>query len=72
MNKARQRIEEIFWAALEVPEAGRRREFLDRECDAALRAEVENLLSAHAGAEHFFAEMSLQFNHTATTASDTH
>ena len=72
MNKGAHRIEEIILAALEAPEAGRRQEFLDRECDHALRVEVENLLSAHAGAEHFLAEMSLQLNHTATTASDTH
>ena len=46
------RVKELFAAALEC-DAAAREEFLVRECagDAALRAEVESLLAAHAGSD---------------------
>jgi hypothetical protein len=55
-------MEELFLAALELPDAGQRKEFLDRECDGALRAEVDEYLSIHPDAESYFAEMTLQLN----------
>ena len=49
-----QRVKEILGAALEA-EADRRQELLDERCggDAPLRADVEALLQAHAGASTF-------------------
>ncbi len=54
MNAARlARLEELFHAALELEPAARA-EFLDRECaDDAVRAELEELLAADAGAARF-------------------
>jgi len=56
METARQRMEELFDAALELKNAAERNAFLDRECsgDAGLRAWVERLLAAHARSEDFF------------------
>jgi hypothetical protein len=73
MNAGRQSMEEIFLAALELPDAGRRKEFLDRECggSTALRDEMERLLSVHAEAERYFAEMALQLNQMLPTAFET-
>src|ERR1017187_3450498 len=55
MDTARQRIESLLDAALELPDAART-PFLDCECadDAALRARVERLLSAHGQSKVFF------------------
>lgn len=66
-------LEEIFVAALEFPDAARRRAFLDRECDGlpALRADVEQLLGIHAEAERFFAETDLSLNDTGRDTSGT-
>ena len=49
--------EAICLAALEVPDPARRKSFLDRACagDERLKASVEEMLTAHAGAEKFFA-----------------
>ena len=71
MNEGQQRIEEIFLAALELPDAGNRKEFLDRECDGALRAEVEKYLAINAEAERFFAEMALWRDQTLPIAFGT-
>jgi eukaryotic-like serine/threonine-protein kinase len=56
METARQRIEALFDAALELPDATGRAALLERECmgDAALRARVERLLAVHREATVFF------------------
>ena len=56
METARQRIEALFDAALELPDPAGRAALLERECagDAALRARVERLLSAHGESKGFF------------------
>src|ERR1700744_4513693 len=56
MEAAKQRIEALFDAALELENPAERAAFLTRECvnDSALRIRVEQLLSAHGEAEHFF------------------
>jgi len=58
MDIARQRIEALFDAALELPDAPARAAFLERECagDPALRTRVERLLSAHVSSKTFFDE----------------
>ena len=55
MEAARQRIEALFEAALELTPA-ERHAFLERECadDPALRARVGRLLAAHGSSEVFF------------------
>ncbi|HKB03901.1 MAG TPA: protein kinase [Gemmataceae bacterium] len=47
--------ERIFFAALDVPDPGDRRAYLDRACgaDAGLRARVERLLAAHPNVGRF-------------------
>ena|ERR1035438_6384372 len=56
MNPTNQREEEVFCAALNVPDSARRQKFLDRACgkDAGFRAEIESLLAAQPEAERFF------------------
>jgi eukaryotic-like serine/threonine-protein kinase len=59
MRKAQTPSEEdLFDAARKLTDAAARRAFLDRGCagDAALRARIEGLLAAEAGADEFFAE----------------
>ncbi len=73
MTADQTRLEEIFLAALELPDAARRNEFLDRACanSPALRADVEPLLAIHAEAERFFAETDLLLNDTGRDTSGT-
>jgi serine/threonine protein kinase len=56
MNVAKQQIDAIFFAALNLAEEGQRRTFLEQSCagDEALRAAVDRLLAAHAATEDFF------------------
>jgi serine/threonine-protein kinase len=56
--KARERVEELWQAALEIP-AAERRAFLHRSAghDEALRAELESLLSCEDGAATFFSRL---------------
>ncbi|MGA2246135.1 MAG: serine/threonine-protein kinase [Verrucomicrobiota bacterium] len=56
MDFARQRLEMLFDAALEIENPAERAAFLARECagDAALQACAERLLVAHAQSQHFF------------------
>jgi len=56
MNESKQRIEELFQAALELVSPDKRASFLDRECvgDPALRDEVEEFLQAAEAAEAVF------------------
>jgi serine/threonine protein kinase len=56
MKTATERIEEIFYAALDLKTQEERRAFLDRACagDANLRATVEELLTVQPDAERFF------------------
>jgi serine/threonine protein kinase len=58
MEAANDRVEMIFDAALELPNAPERALFLERECggDPELRARVEKLLAAFQGSEKFFEE----------------
>jgi hypothetical protein len=58
MDNARQRLETLFDAALELTDCAARTAFLERECagDPALRARLERLLSAHAESGAFFAD----------------
>jgi serine/threonine protein kinase len=57
----------VFFVALKVSDPVLRAQFLDQACsdDARLRAAVEELLQAHAGAEDFFAK-----GHAAVTAPE--
>ncbi len=57
MTPESQLEEAVCFAALNVPDATLRANFLDRACagDARLRAAVEEMLQAHAAAENFFA-----------------
>lgn len=72
MRADQTQLEEIFLAALELPDATRCREFLDRQCagSPALRGEVEQLLAVQAEAERFFAETHLQLNDAAVGPSE--
>jgi len=56
METARQRMETLFEAALELNDPTERAAFLERECagDLPLRARLERLLSAHGPAKGFF------------------
>ena len=56
METARQRMETLFDAALEVKAPAERAAFLERECagDLPLRARLERLLSAHGESKVFF------------------
>ncbi len=56
METARQRIESLFDAALELKEPAARAAFLERECagNPPLRARLERLLSAHGQSKAFF------------------
>jgi len=56
MEAAKQKLEALFDAALELENPAERAALLARECadDPALRARVENLLTAHGEAERFF------------------
>jgi serine/threonine protein kinase len=56
MEAANERVEILFDAVLELPNASERALFLERECagDAGLRARIERLLAAHQSSEKFF------------------
>jgi serine/threonine protein kinase len=56
MELARQRIETLFDAALELKSPAERGVYLERECagDVSLRARLERLLSAHERSQSFF------------------
>jgi serine/threonine protein kinase len=57
MNPApTEKVEEIFFSALEINSPAERKDFLARECrgDAGLRSQVEKLLAAQANATRFF------------------
>jgi serine/threonine protein kinase len=56
MEAAREKIETLFDAALELKSPAERAVFLGRECagDASLRARLERLLSAHERSQSFF------------------
>ena len=56
MEAARDKIEALFDAALELKSPAERAVFLERECagDASLRTRVERLLSAHERSQGFF------------------
>jgi serine/threonine protein kinase len=57
MNESNQVEDALFFAALNLEDAGERGRFLDQACagDNRLRAAVEGMLSARADAERFFA-----------------
>jgi serine/threonine protein kinase len=56
MEIAKQRIEALFDAALELKDSAARAAFLERECagNLPLRSRVERLLSAHGQSKNFF------------------
>jgi len=56
MDTARQRMEALFDAALELKDPAERAAFLERECgeDLPLRTRLERLLSAHGQSNKFF------------------
>jgi hypothetical protein len=56
MNSTNQREEEVFCAALNVPDPVRRQMFLDQACggDSSFRAQIESLLAAQSEADRFF------------------
>ena len=56
IDASTQRAEEVFYAALDVKDAGERRIFLDQACagDPDLRARVEAMLGSQSAAEQFF------------------
>jgi hypothetical protein len=56
MNPTNQREEEVFCAALNVPDGVQRQMFLDQACggDSSFRAQIESLLAAQPEAERFF------------------
>src|SRR5260370_41734282 len=56
MQTARQRMETLFEAALELKDPAERAGFLERECegDLSMRARLERLLSAHGQSKIFF------------------
>ena len=58
MDAARQRLEALFDAALELKIPAERAAFLQRECadDAALRTRLERLLAAHGRSQDFFTD----------------
>src|SRR5450756_2201053 len=58
METARQRMETLFDAALELKDPAGRAAFLERECagDLPLRARLERLLCAHGESKIFFAD----------------
>ena len=58
MDAAREQVEEIFCAALELEVPDERRAFLDRACaeDVKLRSAVEQMLASQADVEEFFRE----------------
>ena len=60
LNTAKQQIDAIFFTALNLPDDGQRKAFLDRACagDSTLRVTVEKMLSAHSATEEFFAQSS--------------
>ena len=60
MSASSERQDKIFFAALGLKDAARRKAFLDRACgnDPELRAAVEALLAVQPEVEKFFAECS--------------
>lgn len=62
MSKLRQSVEDIYYAALEQPDAAQRRAFVDESCAGLpeLRLEVEKLFGLTAAAERFFAKAESQ------------
>ena len=58
MNGTKQIEDALFYAAASISDAGLRGRFLDQACagDAALRAEVEEMVAAHLESEPFFAK----------------
>src|SRR5579863_3977038 len=57
MDNVRQKVEALFYAALDLPDPTTRAAFLEKECggDAGLRARVDRLLTAHEQSNAFFA-----------------
>ena len=72
MDVSLHREESLFCAALEIGDPGLRAAFLDRECagDSALREAVEELLQAQAGANEFFANVSMSLMPPSDEAMD--
>ena len=66
-----QRAQEVFVAALELPDLNERDRLLDRECgdDSELRRRVEALLDAHGQPDSFLDQSSSEFRPTIDSAS---
>ena len=64
----------VYYAAIQIEDPARRKAFLDQACagDAQLRAAVEELLDARAGAERLFAQGALALNLSAETLQAGH
>lgn len=71
MSEPSQRAEDIYFAALEQPDAAQRRAFVDQACAGTpeLRAEVEKLFALTTAADRFFAEAETQLNEVLALAS---
>lgn len=71
MNEPSQMAEDIYFAALEQPDATQRRAFVAQACAGTpeLRAEVEKLFIVTAAADRFFAEAETQLNEVLALAS---
>lgn len=71
MSESNQLAEDIYFAALEQPDAVHRQAFVDEACAGApqLRAEVERLFIVTAAADRFFAEAETQLNEVLALAS---
>lgn len=54
----RERVEDIYYLALQITSLEQRKVFLERACgaDSQLRSTVDNLLAAHTSIETFFHE----------------
>jgi hypothetical protein len=71
MSEPSQIAEDIFFAALEQPDAAQRRAFVVQACAGMpeLRAEVEKLFALTAAADRFFAEAETELNEVLALAS---
>lgn len=71
MSEPNQMVADIYFAALEQPDAAQRRVFVDQACAGTpeLRTEVEKLVALAAEADRFFAEAETQLTEVLALAS---
>src|SRR5690242_14767019 len=64
--------ESVFWKALAIPSAGEPAQYLDQACggDAALRAQIEELLAAYPKVERFREKPAAAAGVTSDVAAD--